>query len=168
MSIRNLVQSIGGLIFLLCGIPSIIAAEPLAAFDVVPVDSAMCLEVPSVDQTWSALNANPMFGRLSAFRAFQHFLASDGIQKWERIENNVFQRTGKSLAGLFRALCAKSLIFSLQLPVDGVPRGVVITEALDQQAVQTFVDTWNQYETATLSTAKSHRGVRYFRRFKAR
>ena len=159
-------QSLVSFCFALSLSATLIAAEPLHILDLVAPDSALCIEVPRLEQTLSALNSSPLMARLSAFPLFQRFLESDGVRKWCRIEKQVFEKTGQSLAESFQLMCAKSLVLALRLPINEVPQGLMITEALNGQVVQEFIENWNQYETDTAMIAKSHRGVGYFQRQK--
>ncbi len=164
----RLIRSLVGVVFTFGGVTSLVAAEPINILDLVHPDSALVLEVQDMERAWSTLNSGQLLQRLRAYQPFQQFFESEAMQKWQRIEERVFKKTGQSLAVRTRSLCSKSMVLSLRLPVNGAPEGVILMETLDEREIPLFIESWDDYEVDTLTTTKSHHGLSYFQRTKER
>lgn len=142
------------------------AAEPISALDLVSEDVAVCLHVPNLNETWAAVERDPMLDRLRSIPVIQRLLESRGIQHWQTINDHVGKQTGQKLGAQLRALLGRSLVLAIDVPATGRPRGILIGEAIDAAAVETALATLNKLEPHEIVTAKTHHGVRYQQRKK--
>ena len=142
------------------------AAEPLTALDLVPADTAFCLEIPHLEESWTQVEASPLLQRVRQFPHFQRLLESRGFQQWQMVEAHVANLTGQKLSTQLRALFGKSFVIAISIPTQGDPQGVLIAEAIDPAAIETAIQTWNKLEPNEITTTKLHRGFTYWHRKK--
>ena len=143
-----------------------LAAETLAALDLVSSDVAFCLEIPRLNETWTALEHSPLMDRVRAFPPYQRFFESPGFSRWKSIDDHVAKTSGQRISAQLRALFAKSLVLAVYVPPSGDPQGILIGEAYDKDAVQTAFVTWNGLEPKQITTERYHNGHRYYRRLR--
>lgn len=142
----------------------IVAAEPLSALDLISADAALILEIPNLNETWNSLQGSPILDRLSQFPASQRFLQGRSIETWRQVDAYIRATANESLTERFRDLFAKSMVFALYATPDGNLQGIMVGEAADEKAIEIAFDTWNQIEPRSVTTNKSHRGIRYYER----
>ena len=141
-----------------------LAAEPQSALHLVSADVAICLEIPGLDQSLTEFESGQLMGRLQAFPPFQRLLESPGFQQWQVVNQQIAAQTGTKLSLTLRQLFARSLVVAIDVPPEGLPRGILIGEAQDESAIQSAISVWKKLEPNALVTKKTHRGTTYFRR----
>jgi hypothetical protein len=146
------------------GTAPVISADPISTLDLVAGDVAVCLEVPELDRAWTRLESDGLIKRLRRLPPFQRFLESQGVRHWQAVEEHVTRQTGSSLSSQLRALFAKSLVVAIHVPATGEPRGILLGEARDADAVQSALSTWNRLEPNGEMTVKSYRNQKYYER----
>ncbi len=148
------------------GMSQTVRAQAPTAVDLVTADVALCLEVSSLDETWTRFEAGPCMDRLRTFPPFQRLLESGGFQQWQAVEDHVARQTGTKLSSQLRALFGRSLVLAIYVPREGNPRGILIGEAIDEAAIQTALATWSKLDPSAVLSKKSHHGHGYLQRKK--
>lgn len=153
-------------LFLLCPFFMIEAAsaELNSPLDLVTSDVAICVEVPHLDETWSRVQSSPLADRVRGFAPLLRFLDSPGMRHWQAVEDHVSRQTGSRLSVQLRRLFARSLVIAIYVPASGEPRGILIGEAEDPEAISNALATWGKLEPGGVVTNKLHRGKKYLQR----
>lgn len=149
------------LLVLLCRVATSSAAETLSVLDLVSDEVAFCVEMPDLDTKWPELEKSPLMARLRAFPAIQKVLDGNGFQRWMTLNDLTEKKTGQPLSTYIHALFARSLVVAVYVPPNGAPQGIVVGEARDPAAIQSFFQTWNLLEPKHVTTTRFHRGLRY-------
>ena len=141
-----------------------LSGELTSTLDLISSDVAFCLEVPHLDESWTRIVSGPMFDRLRSFPPLQRFMESPGFQRWQAVENHVARVTGSKLSSQLRNLFGNSLVLAIEVPATGQPRGILLGEAVNADAIPSALDTWAKLEPNGVVITKTHQGRKYYER----
>ena len=149
------------LLIAFCQVTTCVAAETLSVLDLVSSDVAFCLEVPGFEGTWAELDKSALMKRLRAFPGIQKIVDGEGFQRWNALSDLTEKKSGQPLSHYLHALFARSLAVAVYVPSKGAPQGILVGEAQDAEAIQTFFNLWNALEPKHITTTRVYRGLRY-------
>lgn len=141
-----------------------LAGELTSTLDLISSDAAFCLEVPHLNDSWTRIESDPVIDRIRSFPPLQRLLESQGFQHWQAVDDRVSRLTGSRLSSQLRSLFGNSLVLAIEVPATGQPRGILLGEAVNADAIQTALATWSKLEPNGVLFNKSHHGRKYFER----
>lgn len=150
----------------LCWLLSLAASLPaadLALTDLLPADTAACLEIRRLDEHWQEWQTHPLQQRWTRSPLWPLLQQSRPWQRWQALEAVVAAHTDRKLSEHIRDAASRSLVLSLQIGPEGRPRGLVLAQSLRKGAADDFVAAWKKIEPARKFETVDAEGLTYLR-----
>jgi hypothetical protein len=145
----------------IAAIPAL-TAENVAPRDLVGRDAALVCEIRQPRDEWEKLRQSELFQRLQRSEPYRRLLETPGYRLWQEVELHVESSTGALLSTHLLDLISEELVLVAYLSDGHRPEGVFISRAESADAVQKFLQTWQQLEPLVLPQALKHNGETYF------
>lgn len=152
------------LIALWGGAESRVPAYEGSLAECVGTDAALYVEVRDLDRYWQTFEQSPYGQRCRSSPFYGEFWNSAFGQKWQLLDAHVASVTGASFTTHLRQLFGEALALALYLPAEGPPRGILISRALSEEALERALWAWDRLEPPARVDRKNTGGGIYYRR----
>ncbi|MDZ4684800.1 MAG: hypothetical protein SH850_06880 [Planctomycetaceae bacterium] len=134
------------------------SAESLAA--VAPADTALFLEIPALDATWTAFDDSELAERWKLTRLSALWLRSPFVEHWRKLDLYSTAKTGQTLTHHLRKLFADGVAIAVVLR-DQKPTGVLVARAASPDDVTAAIRAWDKLEPPLRTESRTHAGRTY-------
>jgi len=141
------------------------SCDPLVKL--VGADANLCIELNALAGHWPDLVDSDFFDRFQKLRVYREWLESEDYRQFQKklvhVREAVEQATGKPAGQFVRDIFGNAVVFAAYSSGDGEFEGVVLTQAVTEEALRGAVLAWNKEQGSTTESL-SRSGLTYFRR----
>lgn len=129
----------------------------------VPEDTALFVEIPALEATWTAWEGAELQQRVQSSRLAAVWLQSRFVERWQALDRHAAARTGQPLTQHLRQLFADGVAVAVVLR-GPEPVGMLVSRARSAEALSASLKAWDQLEPPLRTEPRAEMAGQYFAR----